>query len=51
MLKQWIAGGEDLGSIHVEERFTHWVNNQRTDKYVTVTRPETILNNWVWDVL
>ena len=34
MLKAWIQN-PDLDSLYVEEKFKTWVENLRTDKYVT----------------
>ncbi|CAL1141573.1 unnamed protein product [Cladocopium goreaui] len=36
MLKAWCQN-QDLGSIEVEEKYKTWVQNLRTDRYVTVT--------------
>jgi hypothetical protein len=35
MLKAWCQN-QDLGSIEVEEKYKTWVQNLRTDRYVTV---------------
>lgn len=36
MLKQWLLSDGKIDSITVEERFTKWCEQLRTDKYVTV---------------
>lgn len=35
MLKAWIVN-PDTSSLHVEEKFQQWVEELRTDRYVTV---------------
>ena len=35
MLKQWMCN-PDLGEITIEQKYRSWVENLRTDKYVTV---------------
>ena len=35
MLKQWMCN-PDLGEIHIEQKYRTWVENLRTDRYVTV---------------
>lgn len=42
MLKQWMIGGGKVDSVHVEERFHKWVEEMRSDRYITVPCP-----NWI----
>lgn len=42
MLKQWMIN-PDLDSIHVEEKYKTWVENLRTDRYVTVYSPVLLM--------
>ena len=35
MLKQWVANGEDLLAIDIEDKYKSWVSELRTDRYVT----------------
>lgn len=36
MLKTWMINDGNCDSIHVEERYVQWVEQLRTDRYVTV---------------
>ncbi len=36
MLKQWLLNDGAVDSITVEEKFVQWVEQLRTDRYVTV---------------
>ena len=38
MLKEWLLSDGKLDSITIEEKFTKWVEQLRTDKYVTATQ-------------
>ena len=35
MLKQWVASGEDLMAIDIEEKYKLWTAELRTDRYIT----------------
>lgn len=45
MLKQWVAD-PSLSSITVEERYHTFVENLRTDRYVTVTFSNIFFAQW-----
>ena len=44
MLKQWLTNDGKTDSINVEEKYTRWTEELRSDKYSTVP----CLNSWLW---
>jgi hypothetical protein len=41
MLKQWLVSDGSVDSITVEEKYSQWVEQLRSDKYVTVLGLQT----------
>lgn len=35
MLKEWLVNDGNVDSISIEEKYTRWVEQLRTDRYVT----------------
>ncbi len=47
MLKQWLLNDGKVDSITVEEKFTQWLEQLRTDRYVTVSCHVSELNRMI----
>lgn len=46
MLKQWLVSDGSVDSITVEEKYSQWVEQLRSDKYVTVLGLQTDFTPW-----